>query len=174
MKQSKQAGEKVLIGWTEFVDFPEWQIAGLKAKIDTGARTSALHVEDIEELGQGRVRFHVMIGRRKPLRRKRVTARVIKTASVRSSNGSNEERYYVRTTVRMGGLEKEIELSLVSRDKMLFRMLLGRKALEHDFIVDVSHRNRMASRPKRTTAAPRPEGRTKTPRGAKTASTRNA
>jgi hypothetical protein len=131
------------------VDFPDWNITGIRAKIDTGARTSALHVEEIKELGRNRVRFKVMIGRKKPFRRRRVTARIVKTANVRSSNGSHEERYYVRTKICLGGFEKEIELSLVSREKMLFRMLLGRKALEHDFLVDVSHRHVISHRPSR-------------------------
>ena len=144
--------QKVVVGWTESVDFPEWRICGIRAKIDTGARTSALHVEDVEEYGKDRVRFTVISGRRKLVRRKRVTAHIVRTANVRSSNGTHEERYYVRTTLSMGGFEKEIELTLVSREKMLFRMLLGRKALEHDFIVDVSHRHVVSPRPRKRKA----------------------
>jgi len=144
--------QKVIIGWTESVDFPDWDIEGIKAKIDTGARTSALHVEDIVELKNGRVRFDVMIGHRKPFRRRTILASVIRTARVRSSNGVREERYYVRTRIRLGGVEKEIELSLVSREKMLFRMLLGRKGLEHDFVVDVSHRHVVSRRSTKTKA----------------------
>ena len=142
----KPRHQKIIVGWIETVEFPDWKIAGIRAKIDTGARTSALHVENLEELSRGRVRFDVMLGRRTPFRRRTVTARVVKAARVRSSNGRHEERYFVRTAIQMGGHLKEIELSLVSRGKMLFRMLLGRKALEHDFLVDVSHRHVVTTR----------------------------
>jgi len=147
--------QRIVIGWTETVEFPDWNLGGVRAKIDTGARTSALHVENLEERNPGRVRFDVMIGRKAPFRRHTVTARVIKRARVRSSNGRHEERCFVRTTILLGGCLREIELSLVSRGKMLFRMLLGRKALEHDFLVDVSRRHVVSPRTRSKPPNPR-------------------
>jgi hypothetical protein len=135
------------IGWTEFIDFPDWGIEGVKAKTDTGARSSALHVEEITDTGDGRVQFDVLYSRRKPFKRKRVTAEVLKWAKVRSSTGHYQKRCFVRTTIQIGDESFEIELSLVSREKMLFRMLLGRKALEHRFLVDSRHRNLLSKRP---------------------------
>lgn len=140
---------KTVIGWSEYLDFPEWGIRGLKAKVDTGARTSALHVEDLEVIGHDRVRFDVIISSRKPFRYRTVECRIVKWGRVRSSTGEYSERCFVSTLVRIGPVEKEIEVSLVSREKMLFRMLLGRKALEHDFLVDVGRRSLLTQRPPR-------------------------
>jgi hypothetical protein len=135
---------KTIIGWSERVAFPDWGIASLRAKVDTGARSSALHVEDFSQLSDGWVRFTVILSKRHAHRRKEVTARVLKWAKVRSSTGVYTTRCFVKARVRIGAVEKEIELSLVSREKMLFRMLLGRKALEKDFLVDVSRRGVLA------------------------------
>lgn len=151
--------EPSIIGWTEYIDFPEWDIAGLKAKVDTGARTSALHVENLVEHDDGWVTFDVMLHRHRQEHRQQVRTRIVKVARVRSSSGHYTERCFVRARIRLGFVEKEIEFSLVSRRAMLFRMLLGRKALEHDFWVDVSRRNlltrrsrrRAVSKPKRST-----------------------
>ena len=111
-----------------------------RAKVDTGARTSALHVEDVEELPRDRLRFKVVTGRKPPFRRRTVMARLVKTARVKSSNGHYSTRYFVRTRIAIGDRRKDIELSLVSREKMVYRMLLGRTALAGDFVVDVSRR----------------------------------
>lgn len=138
---SAQRRPKTVIGWSEPVEFVDWGIGRIRAKVDTGARTSALHVEDVEELPGGRVRFTVVRSRREKRPPVEVVADVLKWARVRSSTGAYRRRCFVKTRVRLGAVEKEIEISLVSREKMIFRMLLGRKALEHDFVVDVSHKN---------------------------------
>lgn len=140
--------EKAIIGWSEYIGFPDWGIDRLKAKIDTGARTSALHVERLEELPGSQVRFEVIHGTRRNPKRKTVTAKALKWARVRSSNGHYQVRCFVRTRIHVGPVVKEIDLSLVSRDKMLFRMLLGRKALEHDFLVNVGKRSLLTARRK--------------------------
>ncbi len=140
--------KKHVVGWTEYVDFPEWGITGIKAKTDTGARTSALHVDNIRKLKSGRIKFDVAIGRKKPFRYKTVTADVLKRSRVRSSNGLYTERYFVAPLMKIGPFEDRIELSLTSREDMIFRMLIGRKALEPDLIVDVSRRFPL-SRPSR-------------------------
>lgn len=145
----KEQHEKLVIGWSEYIDFPEWEIRGLKAKIDTGARTSALHVEDLETLPGNRVRFKVILHRKFNDRHVPVTARVSKWTKVRSSTGVYSRRPFIKTRIRIGSVEKEIEVSLVSREKMLFRMLLGRKALERDFLVDVSKRSAVSKKPAR-------------------------
>jgi len=144
-----------IIGWTEHIDFPDWGITGLKAKVDTGARTSALHVENLTHHEDGWVTFDVMLHRHRQERRKHVRTRAIKTAPVRSSTGHHTERCFVRTRIRIGRVEKEIEVSLVSRHTMLFRMLLGRTALAHHFWVDVSRRNLLPRRIRSRKAAAR-------------------
>ena len=139
---------KALVGWSEYVDLPDWGVRGLKAKIDTGARSSALHVEDIEPLRGGRVRFVVIVHKEKRDRHVHVEARVVRRSRVRSSTGHYEYRYFVATTLRLGGIEREIEISLVDREKMRFRMLIGRTALAGAFIVDPSKRRAAYKRAK--------------------------
>lgn len=139
--------EPVLIGWTEFVDLPEWGVKKLRAKIDTGARTSALHVENIETLPRGYVRFDVVLHREKRDRRIHVRARVTRRARVRSSTGHQHERLFVKTVLMLGPVRREIEVSLVDREKMMYRMLLGREALQGPFLIDAGRR--MVQQPKR-------------------------
>lgn len=139
---------KVLIGWNEYVDLPEWGIARLRAKVDTGARSSALHVENVEELSGGRVRFEVVLHRIKRDRRVRVTTRVVRRGRVRSSTGHYETRIFVTAPVRIGPVERDVEVSLVDRERMIFRMLLGRSALE-GLLVDPVHRALLGRPPRR-------------------------
>jgi len=140
--------ESVVIGWTEFVDLPEWGIRDLRAKVDTGARTSALHVENIRELPRDYVRFDVILHRKNRDRRIHVTAKVTRRGRVRSSTGHQTERLFVETLLSIGPVTKRIEVSLVDREKMIHRMLLGREALKGPLLVDVSHR--MLLKKKRT------------------------
>ncbi len=137
---TRSAPEPLVIGVTEYVDIPEWRISRLRAKIDTGARTSSLHVENIRELGTGRVRFDVRLSRSQSDRRVTVEARVARRGHVRPSNGELEARIFVAVRVRIGPVEREIELSLVDRGRMIFRMLIGRRALAHAFLVDPARR----------------------------------
>jgi len=112
----------------------------LRAKIDTGARSSALHVENIRELGAGRVRFDVRLSRSESDRRVTVESRIARRGHVRPSSGEPEERIFVAVKVRIGPVEREIELSLVDRGRMIYRMLIGRRALAHAFLVDPGRR----------------------------------
>lgn len=137
-----------MIGVAERIALPEWGIPRLRVKIDTGARTSALHVDGIEELPGNRVRFWVVLDRKRG-RRLRVEAPIARTARVRSSSGRAEKRYFVVTTMQLGGVEKRIEISLASREPMIFRMLLGRTALAPDFVIDPSHRYLTSPTPKK-------------------------
>ena len=135
---TRSAPEPLVIGVTEYVDIPEWRILNLRARIDTGARSSALHVENIQELGAGRVRFDVRLNRSESERRVTVEARVARRGQVRPSSGELKVRIFVLVRVRIGPVEREIELSLVDRGSMIFRMLIGRSALAHAFLIDPS------------------------------------
>ena len=148
-KPSSRRSAKAVIGWSEYVDFVDWHIKGIHAKVDTGARTSALHVEDLRLLDNGEVEFRVVLSRKEGGRRVTIVAPVLRWARVRSSTGHYTRRCFVRTRVRIGPVEKEIELSLISREKMLYRMLLGRQALKRDFVVDVSKRQTLGDKSKR-------------------------
>lgn len=126
-----------VIGRVERVDLPEWKVAGLKAKVDTGARTSSIHVEELRVLTRKRVRFAVVL---QDGDRRWVEAPISRVGRVRSSNGHMESRYFVVTELKLGPITKDVEVSLTARSDMTYRMLLGRLALDGDFIVDVSHR----------------------------------
>lgn len=138
---------RTLVGIAERIDLPEWGVDQLRVKIDTGARTSALHVDAIEELPGRRVRFWVILDRKHAHRRVQVEAPISRRTRVRSSSGRAEERIFVTTKMRLGPVTKDIEVSLASREPMIFRMLLGRSALHHDFLVDPSHRYLQSPKP---------------------------
>lgn len=123
-----------IIGWREWVEFPDWGIR-IRAKADTGAKSSAIDCAEILELPGGRVRFTVRLDRRD---QKLVTLedniRIRK--HVRSSTGHGHARIFVETKLRLAGVEKQILVSLVSRKAMIHRALLGREALASDFLVN--------------------------------------
>lgn len=131
---------KTLIGWREYVALPEFGVEHIKAKADTGARTGAIDVSDLEELPGDRVRFHLVVDRAHPEHRVEVTTAIARRTRVKSSFGAAHDRLLIRTTLRLGPIEKAVELGLVSRKNMLCRMLLGRAALEPEFIVDPARR----------------------------------
>jgi hypothetical protein len=137
---TRSASEPLIIGVTEYVDIPQWRISSLRAKIDTGARSSALHVENIREFGSDQVRFDVRLSRSQSERRVTVEASIARRGRVRPSSGELEARIFVAVKVRIGPVEREIELSLVDRGRMIFRMLIGRRALAHAFLIDPSRR----------------------------------
>lgn len=140
MSDRNRATPPIVIGWREPVALPEWGIARLKAKADTGARTSAIDVDRFELLPGDRVRFALVVDRDQPDRRIAIETAVVRTARVRSSLGIMHERPIVRTTMHLGGIDKTIEIGLVCRKNMLCRMLLGRKALSPEFHIDPSRR----------------------------------
>ena len=144
----------VQIGWKEYLDLPEMGIFRLKAKVDTGARTSALHVDSlqvVETLPDGTEIAEVELGidRRRPERR--VTARValLGRLRVKDSGGHPELRPYIETELALGPVRKRIRLTLTDRSGMLFRMILARKALEGDFLVDTSRKYLLRKRKQR-------------------------
>lgn len=144
-----EASELLTIGWSEYLDIPEWNISGLRAKMDTGARTSALHVENIHEIGGRLVRFDVRLHRWRSDRRVTVVAPITRRTPVRPTSGSAEMRLFVSTRVRLGPVETEIELGLVDRRNMIFRLLIGRAALAGRFLVDVNRKHVVSHRPAR-------------------------
>ena len=128
----------IRIGWRERVELPEWELTGVRAKIDTGARTSVIDVAEVEYLDSGRVRFEV-VWRLTPERQtKWIEAKAVRTSRVKPSTGELQERAVCRTLLKVGPYEREIELGLVCRKNMRCRMLIGRKALEGLFLVDPS------------------------------------
>jgi hypothetical protein len=110
-----------------------------------------LHVENVRELPRGRVRFDVRLHRRLPERRVTVEAAVHRRGRVRSSSGEAEPRLFVSVGIHVGPVRKRVELGLVDRKNMIYRMLLGRSALSGSFLVDAGRRFLLA-RPRSSTA----------------------
>lgn len=140
---STQAVEEAatLIGWREWVAFPAWGLDAIKAKIDTGARTSALHAADIEEFERGGrpwVRFAIHPWQRNDLDARELEVPCVDERHVTSSSGTKSLRPVVLATIDLAGSPHDIELTLTRRDEMGFRMLLGRNAMAGRYVIDPS------------------------------------
>ena len=129
---------RLLIGWREFVSLHDLNLPVLKAKVDTGARTSSIHafkIETFHQDGHFKVRFRVH-----PIQRRAdivvmCEAPVIDHRVVSDSGGHRERRYVIETMVTVGSLNWPIEITLANRESMSFRMLLGRNAM-HRLLID--------------------------------------
>jgi hypothetical protein len=129
----------IAVGWREWVSLPDWGVEHMKAKIDTGARTSAMHafaLEHFERDGRPWVRFEVHPWQRSAADEVVVEAQLLSERRVKSSSGATDLRPVVRTTVTLCGKTLPIEVTLTRRDSMGFRMLIGRQALRRTFVVD--------------------------------------
>ncbi|KAA3631766.1 MAG: hypothetical protein DWQ08_04435 [Proteobacteria bacterium] len=137
-----QDNERFLVGGEEWGSLPELGIPWVKARVDSGARTSSLHAWHIRRFRRAGVDWVAF--RVHPLQRDRRTvvdceARLVDHRGVRSSSGATESRYVIRTLLELSGESFPIELTLTSRDSMGYRMLLGREAMQERLIVDPSH-----------------------------------
>jgi hypothetical protein len=134
MKEQKIDFE--FVGWRESVGLPIFKLMDLKAKIDTGAKTSALHADDIEyvtEKGKKYVKFSILTDEGK---KRHVKTRFIEEREIKSSTGQKTIRPVVKTMILMGKNEFEIEITLINRDLMGFKMLIGREALKGRFLIN--------------------------------------
>lgn len=139
IKLIKPVRKYPLIGWREWVCLPALGIEKIKAKVDTGARTSALHAFSLQpftENNMNKIRFDIH-----PLQHNTdhiitCVADVVDKRLVTDSGGHEEERYVIQTPITIAGQTWSIEITLTERENMLFRMLLGRSALRKHFIVN--------------------------------------
>ncbi len=146
---SEQKPSRLIIGWREWVSLPSIGIPCLKAKIDTGAKTSSIHafsVDVFSDRGQPRVHFFVH-----PLQARRDTvvecfADLKDRRMVSDSGGHREKRYVIEIPIIVGTIEFPIEITLANRDTMSFRMLFGRSAMVN-MLVDPS-KSYLLGRPK--------------------------
>lgn len=137
----KKKKEKKIIGWREWLILPELGIKNIKAKVDTGARSSALHAYDLKIEKSGRkefAKFKVHPDQDDNKKFKRCKAEIVEYRKVKSSNGQTELRPVIMSSIQLHGETWETEITLTNRDQMGFRMLLGRASFKKKFLVDVS------------------------------------
>ena len=141
--------EQLIIGWREWVNLPDLLACPIKAKIDTGARTSSLHsfgTRRFNERGEPWVEFLLHPVQRRSVPEIACVAPIKDERWIRSSSGAAGKRLVVETTARLGTLSWPIELTLAQRDVMGFRMLLGREAVRGRFLVDPARSFRQCER----------------------------
>lgn len=131
--------ERIHLGWREWVSLPGLGIEQIKAKVDTGARTSALHAfshQTFHDRGVLMVRFRIHPRQRRTDIVKECVAEVIERRMVSDSGGHREKRLVIATPLQLGERRWNIEMTLTNRDNMQFRMLLGRTAIKGHYVVD--------------------------------------
>jgi hypothetical protein len=131
--------QAIWLGWREWVSLPELGIDRIKAKIDTGARSSALHafqIETFREQGQDKIRFRIHPLQRRTDIEQTCVAEVVDRRDVMDSGGHRERRYVIITPVAIGRRQWPIEVTLTDRDIMNFRMLLGRTAMQESILIN--------------------------------------
>lgn len=128
-----------IIGWREYLTLPELGVDLIKAKVDTGARSSAIHAADVkifEQSGQKIVRFQLYPQHHSETEAIVAEAELFDQREVRNSGGISQLRPVIKTIVKLGSQSWSIELTLTNRDLMGFPMLLGREAVRRRFLVD--------------------------------------
>ena len=139
-----------VLGWREWVDLPELALGPIKAKVDTGARTSCLHAFELDPFdreGQHWIRFKVHPLQKDDSLVVQCEAPVLDQRPVTDSGGHTEERYVIRTRLRIGSWDQPVEMTLTGRDNMRFRMLIGRTTMKAGgFVVNPSISFRMGRR----------------------------
>ncbi|NND00499.1 MAG: ATP-dependent zinc protease [Gammaproteobacteria bacterium] len=131
----------LVFGWREWIKLPELALENIKAKVDTGARTSCLHAFSVRpyvERGRQRVEFQIHPRQRNRSYVRTCHADVIDQRVVTDSGGHKEQRWVIETMLEIGPHQWPIEITLSPRDDMMFRMLIGRTALKHRAVVDSS------------------------------------
>ena len=132
-------GTSLTVGWREWIALPDLGVTAIKAKLDTGARTSSLHtffIEPYRDEGKDMVRFGLH-----PLQRRKdfeviCSAQVLDRRMILDTGGRREFRYVIRTTLSLKGMEWPIEVNLANREDLRFRFLIGRTAMEKRLVVD--------------------------------------
>ena len=138
-KKSAKKQPRTVIGWCEWAAFPDLGVENINAKIDTGAKTSAIHAYRIKEVeidGEPHAEFYLHPEQRRKKPEIFCRTPIIDRRLIRSSNGQEEERFVTQTRLRLGDHLWKIDLTLTNRDAMGFRLLIGRDALSRKFMID--------------------------------------
>lgn len=135
---STHLAPNMIIGACEWVALPELGIPRLRARVDTGAKSCSLHASDIlpfERDGKSWVRFRVHLGYPEPVRDQDCECLLAGVRAVRSTSGESEQRYTIRTPIIIGHSRWSVDITLSNRERMRYRMLLGRTAMENHALV---------------------------------------
>lgn len=151
-----EIADKIIVGSEEWCGLPELGIPAIKARVDSGAKTSALHAYNIKGFRRGGRRYvrfdaHPLQGNRRPTIP--CEAEVIGRRIVKSSNGVASKRYVIRTPMTLGDRTWTIEVTLANRDSMGYRMLLGREAMRDRVLVDPGVETRLGDKTRRELAS---------------------
>ena len=136
---SEDAHNNIILGWREWVSLPNFGIKKIKAKVDTGARTSALHafrLDTFKENGILKIAFSIHPKQRHTRIVKECIAEVVDYRWVSDSGGHREQRYVIKTNLLLGSRTQSVEITLTNRDDMKFRLLLGRTALINGYLIN--------------------------------------
>jgi len=136
---SRPSKNKKVIGWREWVSLPDLGVKKIKAKIDSGARTSSLHAFDLEffsKKGKEYVRFEVHPFQKNDKKSVKAQAEIVEYRNIKSSNGQVARRPVIITMIELLDESWPIEITLSNRDEMSFRMLLGRESFRKKFLLD--------------------------------------
>lgn len=145
----KSIYDRPVIGWREWAAFPDLGVTAINAKIDTGAKTSAIHAfhireTDVDGIPHVSFRLHPVQRRKKP--EIACCVPIADRRTITSSNGQKQDRFVIVTRLTMGERTWPIELTLTDRDEMGFRLLIGREALKKRFLIDASGAYRLGHR----------------------------
>ena len=141
IKPNQKTIQKEIIGRLESINLPDLALEGIEVKVDTGAKTSSLHVNNIvkyNEKGKPHIKFDIHPDIHNVERLVTCKAAVFDMRSIKSSNGESERRYVIKTVIDLGKASWPIEITLTDRSDMSYLMLLGREALSDKFLVDSS------------------------------------
>ncbi len=141
MTESSSDQGRIVVGWRETLALPALGIVAIRAKVDSGARSSALHVEHAEEFterGEPWIRFAVQLGVPGVPEPHYSSCRIVDRRPVTDSGGHTAERIFIRTAIELAGRSWSAEINLTNRRNMLFPMLLGRTAMAGRLLVDPS------------------------------------
>lgn len=139
--QAGNGNTKPVIGAVEWIALPQLSVSRIRARVDTGAASSSLHVEDtqvFQQDGRDWAQFTVIVGQIHQWRKVSASAPIVGIKRVRNTGGEIEERYLIRTELQLGSISRFINITLSERSKMRYRMLLGRSAMK-GLLVDPSH-----------------------------------
>lgn len=142
--------KRITLGWCEWLALPELGIRAIETKVDTGARSSSLHVDEqqlFEREGASWVRFRLHLDGQAARHAVEAEAPVLDRRAVRDSGGHETERVFIRTRLVLADRDYPIEVNLAARRGLRFPMLLGRTAIAGNFLVDPGSRHRLGTPP---------------------------